>query len=149
MTGPGPQMRRLEVLVGRWHTEGWTRAGADASPRRIDATDSYGWVADGWALLHLVDAGVGETAVRGAELIGYDPGRDCYVTLYTGSDGPARYDATLVDVGGELTWTMTGDETRFAGRFRPDRTAIVGHWELLDGGHWRPWMDITLTRQTT
>jgi hypothetical protein len=147
MTSPGPDVRRLAVLVGRWHTEGWTRAGVDSPARRIDATDTYEWVGGGWALLHLIDARVGATVVQGAELIGHDAGSGSYVSLYVGSAGPTRYEAALLESGGELTWTMTSRDTRFAGRFVHDRAVINGYWELLDHGQWRRWMDITLTRE--
>jgi hypothetical protein len=44
---------------------------------------------------------------------------------------------------------MRGEATRFAGRFSADGNTITGHWELRDdGSRWRPWMDITLTKQT-
>jgi hypothetical protein len=50
------------------------------------------------ALLRLVDARVGEEHVEGAEIIGWDPARDAYVTQYFGSDGPSAYEANLADV---------------------------------------------------
>jgi hypothetical protein len=34
-------LKRLEVLVGRWKTEGWTRATVGMPAERIDAIDTY------------------------------------------------------------------------------------------------------------
>lgn len=42
---------------------------------------------------------------------------------------------------------MRSNANRFTGTFSDDGNSITGHWELLEGSGWRPWMDITLTRQ--
>lgn len=139
---------RLGVLVGRWKTEGWTREAPGAPASKIDAVDTYEWLHGGFGLLHLVDARVGDEKVDGAEIIGYDPARESYITQYFGSDGPAAYEATLGEEEGALVWRMRTETQRFAGSFSDDGDTITGHWELLDDdSNWRPWMDITLTRQ--
>lgn len=139
---------RLEALVGRWHTEGWTREEAGSSPERIDATDTYGWLPGRASLLHLVDATIGETRVEGAEIIGFDPDRGHYATLYFGTGGPTAYEADLTETDGVLSWEMRSADSRFRGSFDAEGALITGHWELLiAGSEWRPWMDITLTRQ--
>jgi Protein of unknown function (DUF1579) len=148
-TAPGREHERLEVLVGRWSTEGWTRELPGSSPAKIDATDTYEWLPGGYALLHIVDAHVGDQKVQGAEIIGYDPARASYVTQYFGSDGPTSYEGTLREEGETLVWQMRSENTRFAGRFSTDGDTITGHWELShEASAWRPWMDITLTKQT-
>jgi predicted enzyme related to lactoylglutathione lyase len=141
---PGPAERRLQALVGRWRTRGWT---TDAPAAEIDAVDTYQWLPGGYALLHTVDARVGDQRVEGAEIIGYDAERGAYLTRYFGSDGPAAYEAELGEREGALTWTMRGDADRFTGTFSDDRRSITGHWELREGADWRRWMDITLVRQ--
>lgn len=60
-------LKRLEVLVGRWKTEGWTRATVGMPAERIDAIDTYEWLVEGVAMLHRVDARVGDLKVDGAE----------------------------------------------------------------------------------
>jgi hypothetical protein len=136
-------IERLDVLIGRWKTEGRTIASSD----RIDAIDTYERLPGG-ALLHLVDARVGDEKVEGAEIIGYDPARGGYLTQYFGSDGPAAYEASLVEGDGGLMWTMRSERDRFTGTFNDERDVITGRWEALDDNSaWQPWMDITLTRQ--
>jgi hypothetical protein len=145
---PGPEQRRLEPLVGRWKTEGRTREMPEAPAEQIDAFDTYEWLHGGFALLHLVEARVGDEKVDGAEIIGYDPERGLYVTQYFGSDGPNAYEAELKDDGGPAVWQMRSANDRFSGTFGDDLGTITGYWELLDDqGNWRPWMDITLTKQ--
>jgi len=139
-------VRRLAALVGRWRTEGWTIATPGGRRERIDATDTYEWLPGGFALLHSVDARVGDEHVEGAEIISWDPDREAYATLYFGSDGPNAYEAALSEEGGVLTWRMSSRTDRFTGTFSDDGNLITGHWELLDGRDWRPWMEITLTR---
>jgi hypothetical protein len=38
---------------------------------------------------------VGKEHVEGAEIIGWDPARDAYITQYFGRDGPNAYEASL------------------------------------------------------
>jgi hypothetical protein len=142
-------LERLEVLIGRWKTEGQTIDASGAPQDQIDATDTYERLPGG-ALLHLVDAQVGDQKVEGAEIIGHDPGRETYATQYFGSEGPTAYEASLTDEGEGLVWRMQSETTRFTGRFSEDGSVITGHWELQDNrGDWQPWMDITLTRQAS
>ena len=138
---------RLAVLIGRWKTQGWTREAPGAPRARIDAVDTYDRLPGG-ALLHRVDARVGEEKVEGAEIIGYDPARQMFVTQYFGSDGPSSYEASLSEEAGALIWTMRSNADRFTGSFNDERDTITGQWESRDDDtSWRPWMDITLTKQ--
>ncbi|HEX2359153.1 MAG TPA: DUF1579 family protein [Solirubrobacterales bacterium] len=144
----GGEHERLDALIGRWKTDGWTKETEEAPAVRIDAVDTYEWAPGGFALLHGVEARMGDDTVEGAELIGYDPQRGAYVTQYFGSDGPTAYEASLAEEQGTLTWRMRSETTRFAGTFSDDGNVITGRWELQDDdGDWQPWMDITLTRR--
>jgi hypothetical protein len=147
---PGPEHERLVALIGRWRTQGRTRETAEAPAARIEAVDTYEWLPGRYALLHLVDAHVGEEHVQGAEIIGWDPARGAYVTQYFGSDGPSAYEATLAERDGALVWSMRSAADRFTGTFSDDGDTLTGHWERIDGqGNWHPWMEITLTRQAS
>ena len=84
----------------------------------------------------------------GAEIIGWDPARNAYVTQYFGSDGANTYEAILQDDGGVLVWTMRSRSDRFEGTFSANGHMLEGHWEQLDSEkNWQPWMDVWLTRQ--
>jgi hypothetical protein len=142
----GTEHERLSCLVGRWKTDGRTRPRPDAPSITVDAVDTYDWLPGRRGLLHEVDAWMGEERVEGAEIIGWDPERGSYVTLYFGTDGPGGYEASLDDEDDALVWRMRSESERFHGRFTPDRKTIVGYWELKGGSGWVPWMDITLTK---
>jgi hypothetical protein len=140
-------LARLDALIGRWTTEGWTTEAPGVPAERIDALDVYQRLPGG-ALLHLVDARVGGQKVEGAEIIGYDAARGGYVTQYFGSEGANAYEASLVEHDGELVWAMRSETDRFTGTFNDERNKITGHWDALgDDSNWRPWMEITLSRQ--
>jgi len=91
--------------------------------------------------------GSGTSGSRAPRSSATTPGRAAYVTQYFGSDGPTAYEASFGETDGALTWTMRSKANRFTGTFSDDGNSITGHWELLEGSGWRPWMDITLTRQ--
>jgi lactoylglutathione lyase len=142
-----PEDRRLEALLGRWHTTGQTSPSPTNPSVEIDATDTYTWLPGRCGLLHTVDARVGAHTVRGAEIIGFDPSRGRYITQYFGNDGPNAYEADLTDQDAGLIWSMRSEHDRFTGTFSDDRTTITGHWEQLgDDGNWHAWMDVTLKR---
>lgn len=143
---PRPEVRQLQVLVGRWRTTGRTMGTTLTPSAAIEATDEYVWLPGG-SLLHTVDARVGEQTVEGAEIIGYDADSGCYLTQYFGTDGPASYRARLTVEEGILTWTMESRGDRFTGRFSADRDVITGHWEQLRDVSWQPWMEVTLEKQ--
>jgi hypothetical protein len=143
-----PETARLAALVGLWRTEGSTLESAGTPPVRIEATDSYEWLPGRFALLHRVEAQMGAEKIEGAEIIGYDPERGCFVSQYFGSDGPNAYEASLDEEGGRLVWRMQSSSDRFIGAFDAAGERIDGHWELLGkGSTWVPWMNITLTRR--
>jgi hypothetical protein len=145
----GAALERLDALIGRWKTEGRTSDASAVPADQIDAVDTYERLPGG-ALLHLVDAQVGDQKVEGAEFIGFDSARGSYVTQYFGSDGPNAYEANLVEDDGTLVWIMRSKKNLFSGTFNDERNVITGHWDALgDDSTWRPWMDITLTKQAT
>jgi Protein of unknown function (DUF1579) len=140
----GSEQQRLAALAGRWRTVGRTIGTPGAL---IDAVDTYEWLAGGFALLHTVDARVGDEHVQGAEIIGWDSVSRSYITLYCGNDGPNRYEASLTEEDGGLVWRMRSATDRFTGRFSDDGNVIVGRWEQLDEEkRWQPWMEVTLTK---
>jgi hypothetical protein len=140
------QAQALGALVGRWRTLGRTIEVEGAEPLEIDAVDTYEWLPGG-ALLHRVDARVGDEHVEGAEIIGWDPERGCYLTQYFGNDGPASYEATLGEEAGTRVWRMRSGTDRFRGEFSEDGDVLEGRWERLEGERWLPWMEVRLTRE--
>jgi hypothetical protein len=44
---PGPEHECLDVLIGRWNTEGKIKAGASGPAAELKATDTYEWLTGG------------------------------------------------------------------------------------------------------
>ena len=140
-------LERLDVLIGKWKTDGLTTEGPGGPAQRVDAVDTYERLPGG-ALLHLVDAWVGEVKVEGAEIIGFDSARRSYSTQFFGGEDATAYEATLTEEDGALVWRMVSERNRFRGVFNAGRDFISGQWDALDDDStWQSWMEITLTKQ--
>lgn len=74
-TGQAPAQRglehaRLDVLIGRWITEGHTVASAGAPAARILASDVDEWAPGGFFVVHPAYGRIGDAEVGGVEIIG-------------------------------------------------------------------------------
>jgi hypothetical protein len=155
---PSPQLQRLDVLVGRWRSEGHV-VGDPAVP--ITGTDSYEWLPGGFFLLHRVDVLIGQQQVQALELIGeYDPASDAFTARAYDNLGNVTIMRARVDEQGVWRFTGGGDVAPVArpaaadasGAVRstltisPDRAGMTARWERSDdGARWQPWMDMTFT----
>jgi hypothetical protein len=75
-SAPGPELQRLDVLVGRWRSHGHI-VGDPAVP--IPGTDINAWLPGGFFLVDHVDVVIGQQRVQVLELIGeYDPSTDSF-----------------------------------------------------------------------
>jgi hypothetical protein len=156
---PGPEIRRLGALVGRWRSEGHIVGDA---PVPITGTDVYEWLPGGFFLVHHVDVVIGEEPVRAIEIIGErDPATD--PILGRAYDNLGNMSVLRVDVDDRGVWTFTGggdvapvarpsaaDEggaVRSTLTVSPDGSGMVAEWERSeDGSAWQRWMNMTFTR---
>lgn len=141
---PGPEHQRLNVFVGRWNTEGQTRAGPLGPAARITAIDTYEWFPGGFFLVHHVDARAGDEEIKVLEVIGYDPSSRTYYARSFDNQGHAGSYVLSVRDGG---WTFKGESERASVVVSKDGNVMTVNWERSDDGTtWLPWMDVTLTR---
>jgi Protein of unknown function (DUF1579) len=156
---PGPEIRRLGALVGRWRSEGHIVGDV---PIPIVGTDIYEWLASGFFLVHHVDVTIGEQTVQAIELIGeYDPTTDSFTARAYDNQGDITIMHARVDEHGVWTFTGGGDVAAVArpstadasGAVRstltvsPDKGSMRAKWERSDDAvTWQPWMDMTFTR---
>lgn len=142
--GPDPALKRLDVFVGKWNTEGQIRAAPPNPAVKISGTDIYEWLPGGFFLVHRVDVRMGDEEVKAVEIIGYDASSQTY-PMHS-FDNKGNYDLLQANVH-DRTWTIIGKSMRFTGVFSDDGNTITGHWEqLIDGSNWLPWMEVKLTR---
>lgn len=142
---PGPDHKKLEVFLGKWHTTGEGTPGV-----RVDSIDTYEWYPGGFFLVHHADATVGENKINSLEIIGYDPERQSYLATFFDSDGGFGSEELRVD--GE-TWTWRGSnvmgakEHRCIARVSNDGKSVrARHEKSEDGKDWELWMDVTLSK---
>jgi len=142
---PGPEHQRLNVFVGRWNTEGQTRAGPLGPAARITAIDTYEWFPGGYFLLHHVDGQMGDAEVKALEVIGAGPREGvCLARSYDNAGQSDEFDAVLRG----RNWTINGKTQRFRGQLSTDWRTLEGQWDLTeDGSTWRPWMRIRLIKR--
>jgi hypothetical protein len=147
---PGPGLKRLDVFVGKWNTEGQTIASADAPPAKIRSVDIYEWLPGGFFLIHHVDAHIGDDEFKEIEIIGFDTASQAYRTHFFDSQGNSGTEQ-LSFRDSIWTWTgggVMGEKThRCTAVVSDDGNTITAHHERSsDGVNWLPWMDVKLTK---
>lgn len=141
---PDPALRRLNVFVGKWKTEGQIIKTPSNPAASISGTDIYEWLPGGFFLIHRVDVHMGEEEVKAIEVIGYDDSSQTYPMHSFDNNG--NYDLLQAKVH-DNKWTFAGKSLRFTGVFSDDDNTITGRWEqAADGSNWAPWMEVKLTR---
>ena len=141
---PGPEHKRLEAFIGKWMTEGETKAAPNAPPMRILASDVYEWVPGGFFVLHTAYGRVGDIGVGGVEMIGYDPAHKNYRVTFFDSQGNQTLH-TLTPRDGK--WIWQGEHTRCTGVLSSDGRTMTAHHERSDDGvRWVPSMVVTLSK---
>jgi Protein of unknown function (DUF1579) len=142
--GPSPETQHLHLLVGKWNTEGETRASEDTPAVKVAFVDTYEWLSGKFFLVHHADGQIGDEPLSVIEFIGYDSSSQRYNCHSFDSCGNADlFQADLRD----RTWTIEGKSARFTGVFSNTGHTLTGKWERLSTGlNWLPWMDVKLTK---
>jgi Protein of unknown function (DUF1579) len=141
---PSPECRNLHLFVGKWNTEGETRASEDTPATKVAFVDTYEWLPGKFFLVHRADGQIGNEELSTIEFIGYDASSQMYSCHSFDSHGNADlFQANLRD----RTWTIEGESARFTGLFSNTGNILTGQWEQSsDGLNWLPWMDVKLTK---
>jgi Protein of unknown function (DUF1579) len=137
-------LKRLEVFIGRWITEGETAGSAEVGSKQIVASDVYQWAPGGQFVMHPAYGRIGSVDVGGLEVIGYDPATGQYRTHFFDSQGNVTTQ-TLSYADG--TWTWQGAHTRCTGVFKDGGKLLTAHHERSDdGAQWVHSMTVTLRK---
>jgi Protein of unknown function (DUF1579) len=141
---PSAEIQRLELLVGKWNTEGETHASVDAPAVKVTGVDTYEWLPGKFFLVHHANGHMGNEELNTIKFIGYEPSSQMYTCHSFDSRGNTdSYQANLRD----HTWTIEGKSSRFTGVFANTGNTLTGQWQQSsDGVNWLPWMDIKLTK---
>ena len=142
---PSPELKRLDILVGTWSTQGKVEANPTDPGVKIIGTDTYEWQHGGFFLIHRVDVRIGDEKIEAIEIIGgYDASSQTYPMRSFDSQGNfVTMEASVNDDG---LWTFTGESARATLAVSDDGNTLTAKWErLTDGSKWLPWMDLKLT----
>nr|BFE37765.1 hypothetical protein GCM10010200_100160 [Actinomadura rugatobispora] len=144
---PRSANKPLDVLVGRWRSQGQTVTTTGEPSVRIVGSDTYEWLAGGFFLIHRVDVRMNDEVVEVIEMIGpYDPATGTYPMRSFDNQGNfITMHATVDDHG---VWTFTGDSERATLMIAENGTTMSAKWERTDDGStWQHWMDMAFTRE--
>ena len=143
-TEPGPEVRRLEVFIGRWVTEGHLIDDAGEPAGTIVASDVYEWVAGGFFIVHPAYGRIGRVGGGGVEIIGYDASTQRYWSQFFDSQGNATTSELSFD---GRNWTWQREDTRCTASFSADGKSQTAHHERRnEDGSWVPSMEVVLTK---
>jgi hypothetical protein len=143
-TEPGPEVRRLEVFIGRWITQGQLVDSAGEPGGRIVASDVYEWAPGGFFVIHPAHGRIGEVVGGGVEIIGYDLPTQRYWSQFFDGQGNATTSELSLD---QEHWVWPREDTRCTASFSADgRTQTAHHERRNEDGSWVPSMDVVLTK---
>jgi len=143
---PNPGLKRLDVLVGKWQSEGETTGSRDEPAVKIKGTDIYEWFDGDYFMIHHVDVLMGERQVKVIEMIGgYDVSSRTYPMRSFDSEGNFQTMQASVDEQG--VWKFTGEKIRTTLVVADDGKTMTAKWERTDDGStWQHWMDMKFTK---
>jgi len=138
---PSVQLKKLNFLIGKWHTQGEILQGATVSSKIIRGMDTYEWVSGGFFILHRVDVFMGNEKTEAIEIIGYDQDRKSYFMKSFDNQGASITMYAVPDKPGVLKFG--DDKMRSILIANKNGNSMTAKWELSKNGKtWKPWMNI-------
>jgi len=139
------ELRALDVLVGKWFSEGEVQETADNPQMEIKGTDSYEWVCDGYYLLHRVDIVIGAEKRELVELIGYDVQNAAF--SMRSFDNQGNFTLMYMTITGDGIFKINGDLMRSTLIVSKDGKDMTAQWEKsVNGISWELWMNMKFTK---
>ncbi|MES2679056.1 MAG: DUF1579 family protein [Bacteroidota bacterium] len=138
-------LKKLNFLIGKWHTEGEILQAASNHSNIIRGMDSYEWVAGEFFILHRVDVFMGKQRTEVIEIIGYDENRKCYFMSSFDNEGKSVTMYAALEKSGVL---KLGDKKmRSVLTANKNGKSMSAKWELSENGKtWQPWMNLKFSK---
>lgn len=141
---PGPEVKRLEVFIGRWINEGYVVREDGTPGSKILTSDVYEWAPGRFFVIHPAYGRIGDAGVGGVEIIGYDTANQKYRSHFFDSQGNSSVSELIFN--GE-TWIFQDADTRCTSVFSEDGNTQTAHHERRDqNGNWVPSMEVVLAK---
>jgi hypothetical protein len=131
---------RLQVFIGRWINSGRT---VGEVPIEILTSDVYEWMPGSHFVLHNAYGTIGDLAVGGTEILGWDSQAGNYFSIFYDSSGGVHRATVKSD---EERWTWSGATTGCTAEFSPDGLVQMAHHVRLDADRWVPSMEVVLRK---
>jgi hypothetical protein len=152
---PDPELMRLQPLLGRWRTEGYTHQSVLGPGVPITSTETFRWLDGGYFLVQEYQTTFGdEPTQRGVNYWGYDAVAGSFLIIFFSNNGPFteegnRYEGKVADA--QLTFVGPARfqyELDEKGKIKTnaDGTSSVAWWLRDEKGEWQPWMDLTFRK---
>lgn len=143
---PGPELKQLNFLVGKWNTNGEARDGASGQVNKITGTDSYEWVAGGCFLLHRVEVVMGDEKVEAIEIIGeFDAASNTYHMRSFDNQGNFITMRASIESAGVLK--ISGELMRSTLVLSKEGNHMTANWErFINNATWTPWIEMQFTK---
>ncbi len=146
---PSPELRRLDIFVGKWHTEGLSYGSGQSKENPYDSAvrwsseETYEWLTGGFFLVHHCNGQIGDAPINAMETIGYDAASQTYPSQFFDNYGGIHLGHWSVRDG---VWSCTATEYRTTYTFSNDCNILAVHWEWFDGEDWLVWGDLKATK---
>ena len=104
---PGPEHQKLTYFAGKWVSEGETKASAFGPAMKFSFVETCEWFSGGFAIVCHSEGKMGEGAVKGLSVMGYDAAEKSYVYFETNNLGENVFSRGSAE-GGTWTWNNEG-----------------------------------------
>ncbi len=146
---PSAEHQLLNVFVGKWHLEGLSYGSGQSKENPYDSSvrwvgsETYEWLPGGFFLVSHFNAQIGDAAINGMEMIGYDAANQTYPSQLFDNYGRILSGQRSICDG---VWSYTGTEYRTTYVFRNDGQTMTTHWDCLHGDDWLVLADLEGTK---
>lgn len=142
---PSAQLKKLNFLIGKWHTQGEILWGGSFNSKIIRGMDTYEWVAGGFFILHRVDVFMGNERTEAIEIIGYDEIRKSYFMKSFDNQGLSITMYAVLEKPGVLKFGDNKMKTVLIAN--KAESSMSAKWDISENGKtWKSWMNIQLNK---
>lgn len=142
---PSAAIRKLNFLIGKWHTTGEILQGITNASNEIRGMDIYEWTAGGFFILHRVDVFMAGKRTEVIEIIGYDKSRKCYFMKSFDDHGEETTMYATLQKPGVLK--LADKKMRSVLTVNKGGNLMIAKWELYENGKtWKAWMNMQFAR---
>jgi Protein of unknown function (DUF1579) len=146
---PSPEHQLLNVFVGKWHLEGLSYGSGQSKENPYDSSvrwsgeESYEWLPGGFFLVNNFNAQIGNAAINGMEIIGYDAASQTYPSQLFDNYGRIYLGQRIVRDG---VWIYTVEDYRTTYVLSDDGNTMTTHWDWLSETDWLSLVELKGTK---